>query len=137
MAFIYNLTTDQGSTVTLEITVVDSLFMDYDVSDWNVRATIRDKQPSVVVIAQFVSWIVGNKVYIKLPASISELLTKRRYYFDVELYKTATSSSSGDSSSSNDSSSSSSSGDSSSSSSSSDSSSSSSSGEDSSSSSSS
>ena len=85
----YDLTIDQGSDFSLELTVKDSGSAK-NLTNWLARSQLRSTKNSASAVASFSSAITSameGKLTLSLPYHISDDLTAGLYYYDLALYE--------------------------------------------------
>lgn len=89
MGAVLNISVDQGSTFTTEITLMQSDGVTpIDLTGFTLRSEIRKTYQSTTVTASFlltVLDVVGGKIRLELLDTTTEAIKKGRYVYDVEL----------------------------------------------------
>lgn len=83
----YDLTIDQGSDFSLELTVKDSGSAK-NLTNWSARSQLRSTKESASAAASFsaaVTSVSEGKLTMSLPHHVSDDLTSGLYYYDLEL----------------------------------------------------
>ncbi len=89
----YDLTIDQGSDFSLELTVKDSGSAK-NLTDWSARSQLRSSKNSASAAASFsavVASALEGKLTMSLPHHVSDDLTSGLYYYDLEILETGNS----------------------------------------------
>ena len=87
----YDLTIDQGSDFSLELTVKESNSAK-NLTGWFARAQLRSSKESASAAATFSSTITSasaGKLTMSLPYGTSDDMTAGLYYYDLEIYEAA------------------------------------------------